>query len=78
YRINSNNEPIDLLFRKYEGPTNDEVQLLDFPNEQQADTDELDNYFILPCHPRSSHVLCNRLDHLSRRDTGFLRFGRKR
>ena len=39
-----------------------------------------DNDYFIPCHPisLSSYLLCRKFDHFSRRDTGFLRFGRKR
>ncbi|UJR36337.1 hypothetical protein I4U23_029065 [Adineta vaga] len=78
YRINPNNEPTDILFRSYEGPAINEERFADSYDVKHAETNDLDNYYIIPCHMKSSHVLCNKLDRLSRRDTGFLRFGRKR
>ncbi|CAF0951081.1 unnamed protein product [Adineta steineri] len=71
YRIDSNNEA---LFSNYNGKVNDEEYLDNFKTTEE---NPLDNYYIIPCHGKSSHILCNKLDHLSRRDTGFLRFGRK-
>ena len=67
YRIN---EPADDLLRQYEGTANGEQRLADFYDG--------DDYYLIPCHAKFSHVLCSKVDRLSRRDTGFLRFGRKR
>ncbi len=79
YRINPNDEPTETLFRKYEENANDEGRLANLYNLKQAEENNLDNYYLIPCHSTSSSFnLCKKLDHLSRRDTGFLRFGRKR
>ncbi|CAF1027538.1 unnamed protein product [Rotaria sordida] len=78
YRIIPNNEPIQTLFRSYEYSPNDEQTLVNLYNLKQAEEQNLDNSYLILCHPRSSHILCNKLDNFSRRDTGFLRFGRKR
>jgi hypothetical protein len=75
YRIDSNDEPTQALFRKYGESGNDEEKVVNF---KQAEDYNSDNTYFIPCHRTSSYVLCNKLDQLSRRDTGFLRFGRKR
>ncbi|CAF4401488.1 unnamed protein product, partial [Rotaria sp. Silwood2] len=73
-----NNEPIQALFRSYEYSPNDEETLFNLHNLKQAEEHNLDNYYLVLCHPTSLHILCNKVDNISRRDTGFLRFGRKR
>jgi len=79
YRIDENDEPTQALFRKYEESVNDEERLANLYNLKQAEEYNSDNYYSNPCHPTSSsYILCKKLEHLSRRDTGFLRFGRKR
>lgn len=77
YRI----EPIQGLFHKYEENLNDEERLANnLYNFKQLEESNSDNYYPIPCQSTSSssYILCKKLEHLSRRDTGFLRFGRKR
>jgi hypothetical protein len=45
---------------------------------RMAGIDEFDANDLLPCYVTPSGILCNQFDRHSRRDTGFLRFGRKR
>ncbi|CAF3360465.1 unnamed protein product [Rotaria sp. Silwood1] len=78
YHINPNYEPMQTLFRSYEYNPNDDETLFNLYNLKQAEKHNLDYYYLVRCHPTSSHILCNKLDNISRRDTGFLRFGRKR
>jgi hypothetical protein len=53
--------------------------LADLYNLKETEENNLDNYYLIPCHSTSSSFnLYKKLDHPSRRDTGFLRFGRKR
>jgi hypothetical protein len=80
YRIGGNEEPSQALFRKLKDSANDEERLMNLYNLKRVFEQDQnpDNYYVAPCYPTSSHILCNRIDHLSRRDTGFLRFGRKR
>jgi hypothetical protein len=75
YRIN---EPADVLAQQYEGTASNEQRLADFYDSQPADGNDGDDYYLIPCRAKFSHVLCSKMDRLSRRDTGFLRFGRKR
>jgi hypothetical protein len=79
YRIDSNDEPTQALFHKYEESANDEERLANLNNLKSAEEYNSNNYYSIPCHPTSSsYILCKKLDYLSRRDTGFLRFGRRR
>ncbi len=72
YRIDPNGEGNQALFHTYEENGNEEGKLVNLKS-----IEEINN--LIPCHPiSSSYILCKKLDQLSRRDTGFLRFGRKR
>lgn len=66
------------LFRSYEVNTSDEERMANSYNLKPAEENSVNNNYYILCHPKSTHVLCKKFDNLSRRDTGFLRFGRKR
>ncbi len=79
YRLVPKDESTQALFPKYEESANDEERLVNLYNPKQVEEYNSDNYFYIPCHPTlSSYSLCKKFEHLARRDTGFLRFGRKR
>ncbi|CAF3337365.1 unnamed protein product [Rotaria socialis] len=75
YRIYRNNESIQPVFGSYEPSANLQERLANLKQETENNFDK--NYYII-CQPKSTHILCSQLNNISRRDTGFLRFGRKR
>lgn len=79
YRLESNSEQNQGFFQLPEENGNDQGRssyLFDLKNRDEAQHEN--NHDPIPCYAvSSSYIICKKLDQLSRRDTGFLRFGRK-
>ena len=67
---------MEALHRIYEESPTDERQLVNLYDINREASNSNDYYFA-PYYRRSSHTLWNKLNNLPRRDTGFLRFGRR-
>ncbi|CAF3432976.1 unnamed protein product [Rotaria socialis] len=78
YRIYRNNESIQPVFGSYEPSANLQERLANLNNLKQETENNFDKNYYIICQPKSTHILCSQLNNISRRDTGFLRFGRKR
>lgn len=80
YRLDSKNEPSQSFFRTSDDNGNDQDRLANFFDMKSSDEFHPDNYHDhIPCYAVTpNYIVCNKFDQFSRRDTGFLRFGRKR
>jgi hypothetical protein len=68
----------DLAYRIGHRKNEPTVSIMEQLENESFDDLNPEQNIIIPCYPTASHLLCQYpMETLSRRDTGFLRFGRK-